>query len=135
VIEPKIYQITYDVPDKSTIIQTSEGLKKHNFLKSYFSDQLRKQFRDYIKAHEGKQIQKSAYIVKDYSVLKGIKNIELNYKEILTKELEIQKIKWKGKKHEYRRQKLQQKIDWLNIHFLEIKPIVAYNEIIPLEVI
>ncbi len=128
--KPNIYQISYDCPDRSTIVQTEDGLKQYQFLKSWASETIRKTIREYLfSSNEATSPQKSIFITQNFAVVQGLKELETNLKQVIIQDTELKLFTAQKKKQEFRIVKLKQKIDWLKSHWEEVTPKIEYHKI------
>lgn len=127
--KPNVYQIAYDCPDRSTIVQTEDGLKQYQFLKSWASGTIRETLRAYLLSHEATSPQKSIFITHSLETITGFRELEANLKQVIIQDTELKLFTAQKKKQELRIVKLKQKIDWLKAHWEEVTPKIEYHKI------
>ncbi len=128
-INPITYQISYDVPDKTTILRTKQGLEEHQFLKSWASENIRAIMREYLLSHEATSPQKSIFLTNNLETITNFRELEKNLKQVLIDETERKLFVATKKKQELRALKLKQKVDWVKAHWDEVTPKIEYNKI------
>lgn len=82
-IKPITYQVSYDVPDRTTVVQTKEGLKQYQFLKSWASEIIRSTMREYLLSHEATSPQKSIFITHSLETITGFRELEANLQQVV----------------------------------------------------
>ena len=128
------YLITYDVPDQFRYVKGDDGqIRERQPLLRYFSERIRRLFREQLKESSAKRINLSVYFVSSRKAVKEFQVLTNTLRDQLRTSLMEQMQQAQKKKDAAKYEDYERRYKFLQSNWNDVKPVVRYAEVLPFD--